>query len=146
MIDNLDKDSRDQAPSVAQSKRKKVNRRTAKELNKKFACLYNCGKSYATDAARNMHMREKHNDVTKTGATGRPARSSGCSITCLQSSTSTSLAAFRSSRKSSRPSCRRSYSHNTPVSSLHSSLIKSPAVRIKEAARSDGNGSITVKR
>ena len=64
MIDNLDKDSRDNTISV--SKRKKVNRRTAKELNKKFACLYNCGKSYATDAARNMHMREKHNDVTKT--------------------------------------------------------------------------------
>lgn len=64
MIDNLDKDASDLAPSA--SRRKKVTRRTAKELNKKFPCLYNCGKSYATDAARNMHMREKHNDVTKT--------------------------------------------------------------------------------
>jgi hypothetical protein len=28
--------------------------------------MYSCGKSYATDAARNKHMRDKHNDVTKT--------------------------------------------------------------------------------
>ena len=37
--------------------RKKHVRRCAKELKKEFPCLYNCGKSYATDAARNMHMR-----------------------------------------------------------------------------------------
>ena len=46
--------------------RKKHVRRCAKELKKEFPCLYNCGKEYATDAARNMHMREKHNEVTKT--------------------------------------------------------------------------------
>jgi hypothetical protein len=46
--------------------RKKHVRRCAKELKKDFPCLYNCGKEYATDAARNMHMREKHNEVTKT--------------------------------------------------------------------------------
>ena len=46
--------------------RKKHVRRCAKELKKNFTCLYNCGKEYATDAARNMHMREKHNEVTKT--------------------------------------------------------------------------------
>jgi len=46
--------------------RKKHVRRCAKELQKEFPCLYNCGKEYATDAARNMHMREKHNEVTKT--------------------------------------------------------------------------------
>lgn len=64
LIDNLDKS--DHTVTKRETQRKKVNRRTAKELNKKFHCLYNCGKSYATDAARNMHMREKHNDVTKT--------------------------------------------------------------------------------
>jgi len=48
------------------SMRKKHVRRCAKELKKEFPCLYNCGKEYATDAARNMHMREKHNEVTKT--------------------------------------------------------------------------------
>jgi len=46
--------------------RKKHVRRCAKELKKEFQCLYNCGKSYATYAALNMHMREKHNEVTKT--------------------------------------------------------------------------------
>lgn len=46
--------------------RKKHIRRCAKELRKDFPCLYNCGKEYATDAARNMHMRTKHNEVTKT--------------------------------------------------------------------------------
>ena len=46
--------------------RKKHKRRCARELKKEFPCLYNCGKEYATDAARNMHMREKHNEVTKT--------------------------------------------------------------------------------
>lgn len=46
--------------------RKKHIRRCAKELKKDFPCLYNCGKEYATDAARNMHMRTKHNEVTKT--------------------------------------------------------------------------------
>lgn len=46
--------------------RKKHIRRCARELKKEFPCLYNCGKEYATDAARNMHMREKHNEVTKT--------------------------------------------------------------------------------
>lgn len=46
--------------------RKKHIRRCAKELKKEFPCLYNCGKEYATDAARNMHMRTKHNEVTKT--------------------------------------------------------------------------------
>ena len=46
--------------------RKKHVRRCAKELKKEFPCLYNCGKEYATDAARNMHMRTKHNEVTKT--------------------------------------------------------------------------------
>lgn len=65
MINNLDKDV-GRSNDAEKAKRKTVHRRTAKELNKKFACLYNCGKAYATDAARNMHMREKHNDVTKT--------------------------------------------------------------------------------
>ena len=46
--------------------RKKHKRRCARELKKEFPCLYNCGKEYATDAARNMHMREKHDEVTKT--------------------------------------------------------------------------------
>ena len=46
--------------------RKKHVRRCAKELSKAFPCLYRCGKVYATDAARNMHMRDKHNEVTKT--------------------------------------------------------------------------------
>jgi len=46
--------------------RKKHRRRCNEELEKDFICLYNCGKSYATDAARNKHMRDKHNDVTKT--------------------------------------------------------------------------------
>lgn len=46
--------------------RKKHIRRCAKELKKDYPCLYNCGKSYATDAARNMHMRTKHNELTKT--------------------------------------------------------------------------------
>ena len=49
-----------------ENQRKKHVRRCAKELKKEFPCLYNCGKEYATDAARNMHMREKHNEVTKT--------------------------------------------------------------------------------
>jgi len=49
-----------------EQQRKKHVRRCAKELKKEFPCLYNCGKEYATDAARNMHMREKHNEVTKT--------------------------------------------------------------------------------
>ena len=53
-------------PSKKESLRKKHVRRCAKELKKEFPCLYNCGKEYATDAARNMHMREKHNEVTKT--------------------------------------------------------------------------------
>lgn len=52
--------------SKRETLRKKHVRRCAKELKKEFPCLYNCGKSYATDAARNMHMRDKHNDVTKT--------------------------------------------------------------------------------
>ena len=52
--------------SVKKMKRKKHMRRCAKDLEKKFPCLHNCGKEYATDAARNMHMREKHNEVTKT--------------------------------------------------------------------------------
>lgn len=52
--------------SKKESLRKKHVRRCAKELKKEFPCLYNCGKVYATDAARNMHMREKHNEVTKT--------------------------------------------------------------------------------
>ena len=52
--------------SKRETQRKKHVRRCAKELKKEFPCLYNCGKEYATDAARNMHMREKHNDVTKT--------------------------------------------------------------------------------
>ena len=49
-----------------ENQRKKHVRRCAKELAKEFPCLYNCGKEYATDAARNMHMREKHNEVTET--------------------------------------------------------------------------------
>ena len=49
-----------------ENQRKKHVRRCAKELAKEFPCLYNCGKEYATDAARNMNMREKHNEVTKT--------------------------------------------------------------------------------
>ena len=53
-------------PTKKESLRKKHVRRCAKELKKEFPCLYNCGKEYATDAARNMHMREKHNEVTKT--------------------------------------------------------------------------------
>ena len=53
-------------PNKKESIRKKHVRRCAKELKKEFPCLYNCGKEYATDAARNMHMREKHNEVTKT--------------------------------------------------------------------------------
>jgi len=48
------------------NQRKKHVRRCAKELLKNYPCLYNCGKDYATDAARNMHMREKHGEVTKT--------------------------------------------------------------------------------
>lgn len=52
--------------SKRETQRKKHVRRCAKELKKEFPCLYNCGKEYATDAARNMHMRDKHNDVTKT--------------------------------------------------------------------------------
>ena len=46
--------------------RKKHVRRCARDLKKEFPCYYNCGKSYATDAARNMHMRTKHNEGTKT--------------------------------------------------------------------------------
>jgi hypothetical protein len=53
-------------PSKKESLRKKHVRRCAKELKKEYPCLYNCGKEYGTDAARNMHMREKHNEVTKT--------------------------------------------------------------------------------
>jgi transposase len=53
-------------PRVHQSQRKKHVRRCAKELDRQFKCLYNCGKEFATDAARNMHMRKKHNEVTKT--------------------------------------------------------------------------------
>ena len=34
--------------------RKKHVRRCAKELKKEFPCLYNCGKEYATDAARTI--------------------------------------------------------------------------------------------
>ena len=49
-----------------ETQRKKHVRRCAKELSKQYPCLYNCGKEYATDAGRNMHMREKHNEVTKT--------------------------------------------------------------------------------
>ena len=53
-------------PHRESQQRKKHVRRCAKELRKNYPCLYNCGKEYATDAARNMHMREKHNEVTKT--------------------------------------------------------------------------------
>ena len=63
MIQNIDAT---QAQKNAAAARKKHHRRCAKELKKEFPCLYNCGKEYATDAARNMHMREKHNEVTKT--------------------------------------------------------------------------------
>ncbi len=54
------------APMHRDNQRKKHVRRCAKELQKDYPCLYNGGKVYATDAARNMHMREKHGEVTKT--------------------------------------------------------------------------------
>ena len=67
LIQNLEmKNQMTSQISKRETQRKKHVRRCAKELKKEFPCLYNCGKEYATDAARNMHMREKHNDVTKT--------------------------------------------------------------------------------
>ena len=64
---NMIYDGNFQGPhSKKDHQRKKHHRRCAKELIKDFPCLYNCGKAYATEAARNMHMREKHNEVTKT--------------------------------------------------------------------------------
>lgn len=67
LIQNLEmKNQMTSQMSKRETQRKKHVRRCAKELKKEFPCLYNCGKEYATDAARNMHMREKHNDVTKT--------------------------------------------------------------------------------
>lgn len=67
LIQNLEmKNQMTSQMSKRETQRKKHVRRCAKELKKEYPCLYNCGKEYATDAARNMHMREKHNDVTKT--------------------------------------------------------------------------------
>ena len=66
LVDNILTNNVSKPSETEKGKRKAVHRRTAKELNKKLPCLYNCGKSYATDAARIMHLREKHNDVTKT--------------------------------------------------------------------------------
>lgn len=53
-------------PRAYASMRKKHVRRCAKELTKNYRCLFNCGKEFASDASRNMHMRKKHNEVTKT--------------------------------------------------------------------------------
>lgn len=67
LIQNLEmKNQLSNQNSKRETLRKKHIRRCARDLKKEFPCLYNCGKVYATDAARNMHMREKHNDVTKT--------------------------------------------------------------------------------
>jgi hypothetical protein len=63
IIENIERQG---VPRVQHSLRKKHVRRCAKELVRQFKCLYNCGKEFATDAARNMHMRKKHNEVTKT--------------------------------------------------------------------------------
>ena len=66
LMNNMIENSGMRNSSRRENQRKKHIRRCAKELQKEFPCLYNCGKEYATDAARNMHMRDKHNEVTKT--------------------------------------------------------------------------------
>lgn len=49
------------------NRRKKHNRRTAKEINRQYICPYkNCQKVYGSEGSLNLHIKIKHNGGNKT--------------------------------------------------------------------------------
>lgn len=49
---------------MQRQRKQRKHRRLAIEINKEFNCLH-CNKSYGSEAATVMHMRQKHGEGTK---------------------------------------------------------------------------------